>query len=189
MTFIIKTEPTEEPVDLSEAKDHIRPDSDSGDDVLISGLIKSARQQVEEHIGRPLMSQSWTLYADGFSDLELKPWTTGIDVIRYMDTDNAQQTLAASVYELRKMGLTRSVGLQYSQDWPSVLPHPGSVEVDFTAGYASAEDVPQPIKQAMLLMVGHLYEFREAAIAGVQISQVPMAYEALLAPYKIPVIG
>lgn len=45
--------------------------------------------------------------------------------------------------------------------------------------------INQPIRMAMLLMVGQLYENREASITGTIISEVPLAYSYLLERYRI----
>ena len=40
--------------------------------------------------------------------------------------------------------------------------------------------LPEPMRQAMLLLIGHLYEHREAATDGQAITNVPLAVESLL---------
>jgi uncharacterized phiE125 gp8 family phage protein len=44
--------------------------------------------------------------------------------------------------------------------------------------------VPEPIRQAMLLLVGHWYEHREQA-SPASIEQIPVAAQSLLAPYRV----
>lgn len=43
--------------------------------------------------------------------------------------------------------------------------------------------LPAPLKQAVLLLGGHWYNQREA-VAGVQMHSVPLAYDALVRPYR-----
>ena len=58
------------------------------------------------------------------------------------------------------------------------------VVVRFVCGYGSlGTDVPMAIRQAMLLIIGHLYEHREASSSGVHL--LPMGVEALLATYRV----
>ena len=45
--------------------------------------------------------------------------------------------------------------------WPMTAEMPGAVVVEFTAGYGNAEDVPEPIREAILSEVGNRYQ-REA---------------------------
>jgi uncharacterized phiE125 gp8 family phage protein len=60
------------------------------------------------------------------------------------------------------------VALAYNKSWPTLSLRPtNAVVVQFTAGYGdAADDVPQRVKQAMLLLIGHWYEHREAVLTG-----------------------
>jgi hypothetical protein len=44
--------------------------------------------------------------------------------------------------------------------------------------------LPKPLYQAILLMVGNLYEIREPVMVGVSVVEVPLTYKYLLMPYK-----
>lgn len=187
MTFILVTAPAEEPITLDEAKDHLRV-SGTDEDALILALIVAAREQVENHTSRPLVAQTWKRVVDRFScQIDLKPGATSITSIQYQDEDNTQQTLSASIYELQSNGLIPAVGLKYDQEWPDVLSHKNSVEITFVAGYADADSVPTAIKQACLLMIGHLYENRELTTT-MRLEQTPMAYTYLLDYYRAPIL-
>ena len=53
---------------------------------------------------------------------------------------------------------------------------------------AGAGDVPEPIRQAILLIIGHLYENRQvtgATVAGSQLLPIPFGVDALLADYWV----
>jgi uncharacterized phage protein (predicted DNA packaging) len=47
-----------------------------------------------------------------------------------------------------------------------------------------AGELPKPLYQGILLMVGHLYNSREPVIIGTGVVKVPFSLEYLLAPYK-----
>ena len=49
--------------------------------------------------------------------------------------------------------------------------------------------LPADLKRAALLMVGHLYENREAVVIGTIPSTLPMAVEYLRQPHRIMRIG
>ena len=53
-----------------------------------------------------------------------------------------------------------------------------------TCGYGSPADVPEPIRRAVLLLVGTLYANRET-VAPVAMQQVPQTAEWLLGPYRV----
>lgn len=55
-------------------------------------------------------------------------------------------------------------------------------------GFETDEDhllLDDDIRGAMLLLIGHWYENREAAIVGQTVTSMPLAVEALLQPYRI----
>ena len=55
-------------------------------------------------------------------------------------------------------------------------------------GYAEDEDhllLTDDVKSAMLLLIGHWYESREAVTLGQAVSTIPFAVEAILQPYRI----
>ena len=60
----------------------------------------------------------------------------------------------------------------------------GTTTVRYRAGYAEGA-VPAPIRHAILLMVGHLYENRMAVTAATSMGAMPMGVDALLSPYRV----
>ncbi|VVE28280.1 hypothetical protein PPN31114_03517 [Pandoraea pneumonica] len=48
----------------------------------------------------------------------------------------------------------------------------------------SAMAVTEDVRVAMLMLIGHWYEHREAVGDGAQLYTVPLAYEALVGPYR-----
>lgn len=190
MSLKLITAPTQEPITLGETKDHLRVDS-ADDDALISVLITAARQHIDGRdgwLGRALMTQTWdyALYSFPTTDcleLPLAP-VQSITSITYTDTDGASQTFASGNYALgADLDWSPRVNLGYDKSWPSTRSIPDAVTVRFVAGYASAADVPAPIKAAMLMIVGHLYEHRESVVDK-QLSEVPRSVDSLLMPYR-----
>jgi uncharacterized phiE125 gp8 family phage protein len=58
-------------------------------------------------------------------------------------------------------------------------------EVFFTAGYGDEpEDVPAPIRQALLMLVAHWFERREPVVLGAAPQEVPATVAGLLLPYR-----
>lgn len=178
--------PAAAPVSLEEAKLHCRVDDDA-EDALITGLVSAATAHLDGYtgiLGRALVTQTWRQDFCRFGAkmrLPLRP-VASITSVTYFDGDNAEQTLATSVYDIFTDAAGSYVGLKPDQDWPSAYARPDAVSVAYVAGVAS-DAVPQPIKQAILLMVGHWYANREAVAEG-QMRDVPMAVDALLRPYR-----
>jgi uncharacterized phiE125 gp8 family phage protein len=180
--------PEDTPVSLLEAKAHCRVDYDD-DDTLIAALIDAATAHVDGWtgvLGRALVTQSWRQDFHCFGcrmRLPLRP-AGSITEIAYYDRDNIQQTLSADVYQLLTDASGPFVSPQPGQVWPGSYGRADAVSVTFVAGYGDADAVPAAIKAAILLIIGHLYENREATVVGVSAQTLPMAVDALLAPYR-----
>lgn len=194
MGYKLKTAPSVEPITLAEAKLHLKLDSDTTDDTLITALIVAAREQVENYTGRVCINQTWEATFDefptGFDDdsaIDLIPCPlSSITSIIYKDITGSNTTLSASVYEADTYVFPGRVCLKYSQYWPIVQDIQNSITVTFVAGYGAASTaVPGPIKAAILLLIGHLYENRESVEIGQSPSILPMGVEFLLSPYRI----
>lgn len=180
--------PGVDPVTLAEAKLHLRVDVDD-DDAYITALIGAAREMVEEVLRRALISQDWQLTLDTWPsspfELPLPPLQSA--VVDYTDLAGASHTLATTVYGVDSASEPGRVYLKDGQTWPSeTLAEAGGVQVTFTAGYGDAgEDVPQALRQALLLLVGHLYENREAVTDTRALQTTPLAFEYLLWPWRV----
>lgn len=180
----ITTPPLLEPVTLQEAKDHLRV-TEAAEDSLIGDLVVAARQFVENYTTRPLVTQTRTWFGNALvGGIELSPNLQSISSIKYLDSDGAQQTLAASDYRVDTKGLIGSVCPAYGKTWPTVRDVSNSVEIEFICGYGDPADVPNPIKQAMLLLVGDFYEMREETVIGAPITPTG-AVKMLLNNYRI----
>jgi len=189
MGLVLITGPTIEPVSLAEAKLHLRVDV-SDDDALIDGLIVAAREKAENILRRALITQTWDLHQDGFpSGNELKlpfPPLQDITTIKYTDKDGNESTFDEANYIVDTASEPGRVFLDYGKSWPSVTLQPADgVVTTFVCGYGdAATDVPQVIKQAMLLTIGEWYENRENAISA-RLAEIPSAAKNLLQPIRV----
>ena len=186
MGLVLVTAPATEPVTLVEAKAHLRVDV-GDDDALISGLVKGAREQFESDTRRALVTQTWDLVLDAFpAEAELKlplPPLASVTSITYKDQDGNVLTYPAANYVVDTSELFGRIVLKSGFTWPSTtLWAAGAVLVRFVAGYGAAAAVPQGAKQAILLLVGHWYENREAVAVqpGLTAVDLPMAYDRLM---------
>ena len=107
---------------------------------------------------------------------------TASGIIKYYGTDNTVYYMDGSDYFVDTKSEPGRISLAYGEVWPSTTLRPANgVCIVFTAGYGSAaSSVPQNIKAAILLLLGHLYENREAVIVGQTAVAMPMGVEALL---------
>jgi uncharacterized phiE125 gp8 family phage protein len=187
MPAILLTPPAIEPITLAEAKLYLRVDEGDDDD-LIAALIAAARTQVETRTRRALITQQWRYVRDAWPGDGR--WILTLAPLR--------QVVAARVYDAA--GIPHAVDTQaFVPDiasapggigfTPWAMPAPGralaGVELDVEVGYgATAGSVPQPLRQAIRLLVGHWYENRGLAVPG-QLSALPATVDALLAPYRV----
>lgn len=187
--------PAEEPITLAEAKAHLRVDHDE-EDTLISALITAARETLDGRngiIGRALVSQTYelTFHYDDMPSGSTRVWlpmgsASSLTSVEYYDQTNSLVSLTSTV--LDTYDFVADTWWAYVQPkgdlvWPDVYDRADAMTITYVAGFGDAAAVPQPIKQAMLLLIGHLYENREA-VTPTAMSEVPLAVRALITPYR-----
>lgn len=182
----ITTAPATEPVSASEAKLHCRVDH-STEDAIFERLIKMARTQCENISRRAFVTRTYTAYLDRWPgwcfELPYPPLATISSIKYYDNAGGAAVTINSSNYVVDINSEPGRVAFVDNYSFPSVtLREINGVEIIYTAGYGAAADVPDQYKQAMLLLIGHLYENRESVVVqqGVSLVQVPQAVEWLL---------
>ena len=105
---------------------------------------------------------------------------TASGIVKYYGTDNTVYYIDGADLFVDLKSEPRRVVLAYGKSWPSTSLRPANgVCVTFSAGYGAAAAVPQKIKQAILLLLSHYFEHREA-VTDKPMSTVPMAVESLL---------
>jgi hypothetical protein len=214
LTLVQTVAPTAEPLTLAEAKLHARQDFDD-DDTLFTALIVAARNWAETYTGRQLVTATWRLSTDQFPYFEgsggrglaftaglpgyspfaayasygairlPRPPLQSVTSIVYDDTTGTPQTLDPTLYRVDADSEPARITPAYGEIWPTARAQTNAVRVTYTAGHGNAAAVPQAIKQALLLMIGHWYVNREAVAAeGVQAVPLPLAVNSLLDPYR-----
>lgn len=152
-------------VTLVEAKAQTRVEI-SAEDTYIQTLITAARELCEAFTRRAFLTTHFLAYLDAFpkaADTIVLPRSpvASVDSIKYYDADNALQVLAASTYDVDTRSEPARITLAYGASWPSEYDRLNAVEIAFTAGYGAASDVPQAVKQAVLVTVADWYLNRE----------------------------
>ena len=186
MSSILLTGPAVEPLALADAKAYLRVEHDD-DDELIAALLSGARINVETDTRRALITQTWRIVRDTW------PYDGRLAIL----PAPLQQISAARVYD--SAGSTHAVDTQaFVIDKasgvlafaPCSLPLPGrasaGIEVDVKVGYGDAPaDVPEPLRQAIRLLLAHWYENRGLAAIGHQVAVLPASVAALIAPFRV----
>jgi uncharacterized phiE125 gp8 family phage protein len=186
MSSLLLSGPALEPLTLDEAKAFLRVET-ADDDLTIAALIAGSRIYVETQTRRALITQSWRLSRDAWpADGRIHLWPSPLQAI-----------VAARVYafdgstldvDVQAFVVDKAASLIAFAPW--ALPQPGRVaagiELDVTVGYGdAATDVPEPLRQAIRLLVAHWYENRSAPAGALPAGVAPAGVGALLAPYRV----
>ena len=176
-------------ITVEEAKAHCRIEHDA-EDGLVSSLIAAAFRQIENRTGQAFEKVDGAemvldALPSGTGGIELK-WTPvrAVSQVVYLDPLGAEQTLAAGDLSLDGRGVYPV--LYPAGEWPASKSQRASVKVTADIGHA---ELPADVRAAALLIVGHLYENREAVVIGTIATDLPMGVELLLAPYVIHRMG
>ena len=188
---VVITQPTDEPISLAEALDHLR-NPDAVHNANIERLIVAARQRAELDTGRALVTQTQDVYFDGLpcGDALLLPLgrLQSVTSVKYYDTANVEATFSSTNYLVDTSSEPSRIVLNSGSSWPSSLRCANAVIVRGVFGYGASSAVPQGLKQAMLSLIGANFEHREdviiAQFAG-QFLQLPGGYADQIAPYKL----
>lgn len=185
MASILLTPPAAEPLSLAEAKAFLRVET-ADEDALITALIAAGRIHVERQSGLALITQSWRLVLDCWPDngrIAVRPAPLlALTAARVLDFDGEARAI-----DLRPFVTDASTSTLSFRPW--TLPMPtriaAGIELDVSTGFGDAAgDVPEPLRQAVRLLVAHWYENR-GIVAGTQGPPLPPGAAALVAPYRI----
>lgn len=202
------SQPVVEPVSLQQAKAQCRVEYDN-DDSLIQGYIIAARQMVEKMMNRSIFNRKMRLTLDYFPwpgwqtvtgsshDAYLgwyfrslsirlpKPATFSVDKISYLNDQLQTIVIDPSNYTVDLISEPARIFPAPGYTWPYQNQYiPGQVMIDFTSGtYGDGVQVnncPQTIVLAILLLVSHFYNNREASSETV-LKTIPLGIAELLA--------
>jgi uncharacterized phiE125 gp8 family phage protein len=186
MTYAQTTPPSAEPLTLAEVKAHLRLDGNE-EDALLTSLIRTAREHLERETGLCLMSQGWRLYLDhwpkdGVIPISKSPVQAIQTVIVYA-ADGSAAEVSLEDHLLDRAGRPARL-------WLKNPPTPGQavngIEIDFAAGYGEAgTDVPDTLKRAMSIHIGHMFAFRGVVSPENQPAGIPDGYERLIGSFRM----
>ncbi len=198
MTLIRTVAPVALPIADAAVFAHLRlildesgaPDAAEAD--LVLGYVKAACGLLDGaggHLARCLISQTWELklprFPRGPIAIPLPP-VSAVSSVAYIDPAGAPQTLAEAAYIVAGIGSDDvTIHPVPGTSWPAVRAgHPEAVTVTFIAGYGvAADNVPEPIRGAILEMIADRYAFRESVSAGVSVDQVPATAQDALSSF------
>jgi uncharacterized phiE125 gp8 family phage protein len=181
------------PVSLDAARRNSRIDT-TDEDTRLTELIGAATKYVQRHTDTALITQTLSWKMDLFPrnkkpphsatrPLYLPTWPVqSLVSVSYVDMDGNTQTIPTNTIALRSPAFGHSrIARQNWEAWPSVKATPDAVDIRFIAGFgATHASVPDEFQQAILLLVSHWFENREAALGGSMSKEIEFSVSALI---------
>lgn len=175
--------PALEPIDLAYAKSFLRVDHDQ-ENGLISDLITSARIRVEQTIRASLIIRRQLYTTSRLSDagayINHGPVTL-IHSVKAIDSEGEVLGLSPFDYRFDLRAVPARLCLNVPYRWRDYGSGAVAAEIELDAGYGAApDDIPMPLRQAVLLFLAQSYEHRGAG----EEPPAPLMADALLMPYR-----
>ena len=154
---------------------------------MIAALIAGAHIHVEAQTRRALITQSWRLVRDAWPDDGIQVWPAPLQTLaaaRVYDIDNNAQADETQSF-VADIAASQLIVAPWALTQPQRVA--AGIELDVVCGYGdAATDVPEPLRQAIRLLVAHWYENRGLVASGAtSVAIVPESVAALLAPYRM----
>ena len=191
MSYGIKviTPSTVLPVTLDEAKLHLKVDTGTTEDALITGLIYAAQEFVENYCRTRLTTTVEELYLDQFPfeySVNMSKWPiSAITSVNYLDVNGVAQVLDSTAWRPDIVSKPGRVCLEYARYWPIVRWVDNAVWVRYSVGFgATAATIPYGLKQALLLLVGHLYQNRSDVLINTHVENLPNGAKWIMDQYR-----
>lgn len=170
--FRVVTAPMKEPISRAEAIDSARLAADTDTDA-VDLRIAAARAHIEGRCGITIHETEYELALESWpcGSLELPRATPllAISSIKYVDTDEVENTVDPALYIADTRKQPGRIMLAFGQSWPSAALSPASpIRVTYTAGIASSPETEcdPDLKMACLLIFGALWENREQEVVS-----------------------
>lgn len=210
--------PARYPLSIDEAKSQLNIIETPDWDARIAGLIAAATSYVENYTGRALITRGYKGFLDHWPRLaevsgmaqdygapgpwpEPSAWLTrrwveiprpplqAISAVTTFDDDDNATVWDVSSYYVDTSSTVGRLVRRRDACWPPVCRAANGIEIQWTSGYGdSPGDTPEPIRHAMLLLISHWFENREAVV-GVEgrdsSTPLPLGVPDLLGPYKV----
>lgn len=176
-------QPQVEPISLDEAKVYLRVDGNH-EHALLERLIKTARRMVEDYTSRAMITQVHAVMAP-YEQAVTLPVAPFQNIAAIPQVCLGKTSERVRNYRLDQTRPQARVFLRHN------FTDEHMVRIEYRCGYGDhPHDVPEPLRQAVLLLVGDLYENRPADGSGKAPKHgMPAMVRSLLEPYRILRLG
>lgn len=189
MMLVEETSVQADVLPVAEFKDHLRLGSGFADDAIqdavLEGFLRAALAAIEARTGKILLQRdfSWNLTMWRDARGQALPAAPVIGIVEVVTSDRLGEVevVDPSLYRLAQ-DAQRPKLMPTGFVLPSV-PFGGSIEITFTAGFASDwAGLPSDLAQAVLLLAAHYYEYRHETQLGD--GCMPFGVSSLIERYK-----
>lgn len=189
MATKIITAPSFEPLSVADVSEYLRLDDSPTDTLLISSLITAARQHLENYLNRYIAEQTVELALTGWKDkIDLSAPVQSVTSVKYLDENGVEQTLNPNQYLVDTYSEPAAIYPAHDVTYPNLYDQENNVKICYVVGFTSGgspdtNPLPDPLKFAMMLIIGDLYANREAG--GEKAYQVNPTVQNLLQFYRL----
>lgn len=191
------TPPTTLPVTVAEFKEWAGVYySPAENEAKITSLLTAATKSLENETGRAFITQEWKAVLDRFprgrtielgrSPLQIEggspvaPLTT----VKYVDVDGVQQTLPAEYYTVDAVSEPGRIVLNPGYCWSQTKCVANAVEITYTAGWPTANEVPDGIKTLVKFLTNVWYD-NPLPLSDKNMLPIPRTLEHLVADWRV----
>lgn len=168
--------PPTEPITLRQAKLNLRlavTDDDADayvyENDLLSRLITDAREYAEHYCDQLFGTQTWECYLDA--------WDTKIVLPKAPVQSITSVTYNGIAFNDFTLGADGAIYI-LAEDIPDTeLQEVDPIKITYTAGFPAT---PSAVLTAMHLLIGHMYNHKDAVVQGGSLSILPMGVNAKL---------
>lgn len=170
-------------VDLDEAKLYCRY-TENDDDQYIQDLILLASEHIERYTRRIVAKRRYEMTLDSFPYWEIifpKQRIANVISLKYRNLEGEFQDVDPSLYDLQ---ISKEPGFlirKSGMSWPKASKEPGSVILEYEAGWG-IDELPKSISVAAKSLVKFYYHERDLVSSAA--TKTPSWLHTLLFPYK-----
>jgi uncharacterized phiE125 gp8 family phage protein len=188
--YKLKTAPIFSVVELAKFRRNLhmgtQDEPDTSQDMYLQEILDTVIDEVQEDIGRQLARATYTMYLDAFPAEDLRITrgpVAAISSVKYYDSANVLQTVAAADYQLDNILLDGR--LKFINTYGVYSNRLNGLEIEFTCGWATAAEIPQGIVDAIILRATERYINPENAMLNFGMSLRQTAAENKLRKYRV----